>query len=94
MPMQFVHESGGALLGVGRCGSGGASSRTLCWTALPTGGGEMGGSRPAGTSGAAATALAARGALEEWVDGANFCAALVAEMVQAALPQSEPEVKL
>jgi hypothetical protein len=85
MPMQFLHESGGALVGSGRCGSNEKLNRTVRWVDLTTGGSTGRGARARGGSTAAATSgvAEARDALVEAVQAVNICAAIVDEAIES-----------
>ena len=83
MPLQFLHESGGALIGAGRCGGDSEINRTLSWVDLTTAG-TNGGVRVRNTT-AATNIHASRAELAKAVEGVNLCVAILGEVVELAL---------
>ena len=81
MPVQFLHESGGALVGSGRCGADEELNRTLRWVDLATAGG--GGGRGARVRGSPKEGVRdeARTELERAVEVVNICDAMVRELI-------------
>jgi hypothetical protein len=81
MPVQFLHESGGALVGAGRSGADEGLNRTLRWVDLATAGG--GGGRGARVRGSLKEGVRdeARAELERAVEAVNICNAVVRELI-------------
>ena len=83
MPLQFLHETGGALIGAGRCGGDSKFNRTLSWVDLTTAG-TNGGVRVRNTT-ATTSIHASRTELAKAVEGVNLCVAILGEIVALAL---------
>jgi hypothetical protein len=83
MPLQFLHESGGALIAAGRCGSNSELNRTVRWVDLTTGG-TNGRTRVRSTTGTASV-HSSRAELAKAVEAVNDCAAIVIEVVECAV---------
>jgi hypothetical protein len=83
MPLQFLHESGGAMIAVGRCGGDSELNRTVRWVDLTTGG-TNGRTRVRSTTGTTTSVHASRADLAKAVEAVNDCDAIVSEIVELA----------
>lgn len=83
MPLQFLHESGGALVGSGRSGGSSELNRTVRWIDLTAPGTTSRARVRSNTSWA--SFLASRAELAKVVEAVNQCAAIVGDVIELTI---------